>query len=66
MTHTIEDLDLLMPAEVAQIFGVDPQTVFRWAKAGKLPSIRTPGGHRRYPRAGVEAALRAAAQEVSA
>jgi excisionase family DNA binding protein len=27
---------------------VDPKTVTRWARGGKLSSIRTPGGHRRY------------------
>lgn len=39
---------LLTPAEVAEMFGVDPKTVTRWAKAGKLGSVRTLGGHRRY------------------
>jgi excisionase family DNA binding protein len=39
---------LLTPAEVAAMFRVDPKTVTRWAKAGKLTSIRTLGGHRRY------------------
>ena len=39
---------LLTPAEVAKIFRVDPKTVTRWAKAGKLNAIRTLGGHRRY------------------
>jgi excisionase family DNA binding protein len=39
---------LLTPAEVATLFRVDPKTVTRWAKAGKLSSIRTLGGHRRY------------------
>lgn len=39
---------LLTPAEVAALFRVDPKTVTRWAKAGKLNSIRTLGGHRRY------------------
>jgi excisionase family DNA binding protein len=39
---------LLTPAEVAFLFRVDPKTVTRWAKAGKLASIRTLGGHRRY------------------
>ena len=39
---------LLTPAEVAGLFRVDPKTVTRWAKAGKLGSIRTLGGHRRY------------------
>ena len=39
---------LLTPAEVAALFRVDPKTVTRWAKAGKLNAIRTLGGHRRY------------------
>ncbi|MEO9137799.1 MAG: BldC family transcriptional regulator [Jatrophihabitans sp.] len=39
---------LLTPSEVATLFRVDPKTVTRWAKAGKLTSIRTLGGHRRY------------------
>jgi excisionase family DNA binding protein len=42
------DQKLLTPAEVAAMFRVDPKTVTRWAKAGKLSSIRTLGGHRRY------------------
>ncbi len=45
-THDAEAL--LTPAEVAAMFRVDPKTVTRWAKAGKLSSIRTLGGHRRY------------------
>lgn len=43
-----EAATLLTPAEVATMFRVDPKTVTRWAKAGKLTSIRTLGGHRRY------------------
>ena len=39
---------LLTPAEVAALLRVDPKTVTRWARGGKLSSIRTPGGHRRY------------------
>ncbi|CUR55362.1 DNA binding domain protein, excisionase family [metagenome] len=39
---------LLTPAEVAALFRVDPKTVTRWAKAGKISSIRTLGGHRRF------------------
>lgn len=39
---------LLTPSEVAAMFRVDPKTVTRWATAGKLASIRTLGGHRRY------------------
>jgi excisionase family DNA binding protein len=48
---------LLTPAEVAAAFRVDPKTVTRWAKAGKLSSIRTLGGHRRYLEAEVLAKL---------
>ncbi len=47
-THGAETEALLTPAEVAALFRVDPKTVTRWAKAGKLSSIRTLGGHRRY------------------
>ncbi|MFJ2029462.1 BldC family transcriptional regulator [Streptosporangium sp. NPDC087985] len=43
-----QDERLLTPSEVATMFRVDPKTVTRWAKAGKLTSIRTLGGHRRY------------------
>ncbi len=39
---------LLTPSEVATLFRVDPKTVTRWAKAGKLSAVRTLGGHRRY------------------
>ena len=48
---------LLTPAEVAALWKVDPKTVTRWAKAGKLASIRTLGGHRRYREAEVRALL---------
>jgi excisionase family DNA binding protein len=49
MAKVQEDIDkLLTPTEVASMFGVDPKTVNDWAKAGKLSSFRTPGGHRRY------------------
>ena len=48
---------LLTPAEVAALFRVDPKTVTRWAKAGKLSSIRTLGGHRRYRESEVKALL---------
>ena len=46
--RTTDGENLLTPAEVAARFRVDPKTVTRWAKAGKLSSIRTLGGHRRY------------------
>ena len=46
--QSIEANALLTPSEVAAILYVDPKTVTRWAIAGKLNSIRTPGGHRRF------------------
>jgi excisionase family DNA binding protein len=42
---------------VATLFRVDPKTVTRWAKAGKLTSIRTLGGHRRYRESEVRSLL---------
>jgi excisionase family DNA binding protein len=56
MTDTNEEIPptirfeemLLTPRQVANRFAVDPKTVTRWARTGKLPFIRTPGGHRRY------------------
>src|SRR5471030_2000742 len=56
---------LLTPAEVAQLFRVDPKTVSRWAKAGKLTSIRTLGGHRRYREAEVRQLLAGVPQQRS-
>jgi|GEM_PF-266768 excisionase family DNA binding protein len=41
----------LRAAEVADILHVSPKTVSRWAKEGKLPFLKTLGGHRRYPEA---------------
>lgn len=39
---------LLTPAEVAALFRVNPKTVTRWARSGKITAIRTLGGHRRF------------------
>lgn len=49
--------ELLTPSEVAKLFRVDPKTVTRWAKSGKLSAIRTLGGHRRYRASEVRALL---------
>ena len=46
---------LLTPGEVAALFRVDPKTVTRWAASGRISSIRTPGGHRRFREAEVVA-----------
>jgi excisionase family DNA binding protein len=54
----VEDAErLLTPGEVASLFRVDPKTVTRWAAAGRISSIRTPGGHRRFRESEVHALL---------
>jgi excisionase family DNA binding protein len=55
---------LLTPAEVAALFRVDPKTVTRWAKAGKLTAIRTLGGHRRYRQSEVQSLLKSVSGNV--
>ena len=42
------DDDLLTSAEVATLFGVDRRTVVLWAKRGRIPALRTPGGQHRF------------------
>ena len=60
MVRTDNAETLLTPAEVAALFRVDPKTVTRWAKAGKLSSIRTLDGHRRYLESEVKGILEGA------
>ena len=43
-----EQEQLLTPSEVAAMFRVNPKTVTRWARSGKISAIRTLGGHRRF------------------
>ena len=57
----VETTSYLRTAEVADLLHVSPKTVSRWAKEGKLPFLKTLGGHRRYPEARIRelaAALR--------
>lgn len=35
-------------SEASDMLGVHPTTVRRWADAGSIPCLRTPGGHRRF------------------
>jgi excisionase family DNA binding protein len=48
---------LFTPGEVADLFRVDPKTVTRWAATGRLVSVRTPGGHRRFRETDIKALL---------
>ena len=62
-----QNKQILTRSDVARIFSVTPNTVSRWGREGKLPSVRTLGGQRRYlrdkvlplaARAGIPSALR--------
>jgi excisionase family DNA binding protein len=47
--------EYIAPAEAARLLKVSPRTITRWAREGRLPSITTLGGHRRFPRSIIEA-----------
>jgi excisionase family DNA binding protein len=51
---------LLRTREVAVLFQVSERAVTDWARRGRLPSVRTPGGHRRYPATAVRELLEGA------
>lgn len=57
MSAADEPDPLLTPAEVAAIFRVDPRTVTRWARAGRISRVLTPGGHGRFRESEVRALL---------
>jgi len=65
--HTRQQVSerLLTPGEVATLFRVDPKTVTRWATAGRIGSIRTPGGHRRFRESEVKTLLAELTTEAS-
>jgi excisionase family DNA binding protein len=48
---------LLRTGEAARRLRVTPRTVARWSRQGRLASVRTLGGHRRYPQAEVDRLL---------
>lgn len=50
-----DDAEPLTPAEVRRMLRISPSTLRRWANEGGIEVIRLPSGHRRYPRAGVQA-----------
>ena len=51
---------LLRTREVALLFQVSERAVTDWARRGRLQSVRTPGGHRRYPATAVRGLLEVA------
>jgi excisionase family DNA binding protein len=57
---------LLRTSDVALLFQVSERTVSEWARRGRVPSVRTPGGHRRYPADQIRQLLLAGRQDLSA
>jgi excisionase family DNA binding protein len=43
----------LKPSDVAELVGVSPETVRRWASEGHLAHYKSPSGHRRFRRSDV-------------
>jgi excisionase family DNA binding protein len=56
----------LRTSQVAELLHVSPKTVSRWAQEGKLPYLRTLGGHRRFPDQEIRALLETLSQPASA
>jgi excisionase family DNA binding protein len=54
---------LLRTREVAVLFQVSERAVTDWARKGRIPSVRTPGGHRRYPADEIRALLEQASTD---
>ncbi|MFI7449508.1 helix-turn-helix domain-containing protein [Nonomuraea sp. NPDC049714] len=50
---------LLTRWEVAEVFNVAPRTVTAWARSGRFPSTRTPGGQYRFRESDVTAQMSA-------
>jgi excisionase family DNA binding protein len=63
MSETAQDAaqtggDYVTPGEAARYLHVSPKTINRWANDGRIPCIVTLGGHRRFRREDVDAAVR--------
>jgi excisionase family DNA binding protein len=64
-SRTVADHDeLLTPAEVAAMFRVNAKTVTRWSRSGKLRSMKTIGGHRRFYRSDIERAIARSQEQI--
>lgn len=60
--HDDDEGRFLRTREVALLFQVSERAVTDWARKGRIRSVRTPGGHRRYPANEVRTLLQASGQ----
>jgi hypothetical protein len=49
--------DKLSLGPASRLIGVDPDTLRRWSDDGRVPTLLTPGGHRRFDRRDLERVL---------
>jgi excisionase family DNA binding protein len=63
---TLAAVELLRTDEVCRRYGFKDRTVLFWAETGQIPSIKTPGGHRRYPARELDAVIRARREALGA
>ncbi|HET6944927.1 MAG TPA: response regulator [Gaiellaceae bacterium] len=56
MAHR-DDSEWLTLGQAARFLGVAQSTIRKWSDNGRVPAFYTPGGHRRYRRADLEAFL---------
>lgn len=49
-----EAVEFYTAREVAVLFGVSFKSVTRWAGENRIPHIKTPGGHYRYPKSQID------------
>jgi excisionase family DNA binding protein len=55
--HAESPDELLAPAAAGAVIGVSRDTIKRYERDGRITSVRTPNGHRRYRRSDIEALL---------
>ena len=64
-TRPLPDAEsFLHSSHVADLLHVSPKTIARWATDGRLPCLRTLGGHRRYPEPAIRQLAASLAQGV--
>lgn len=65
-THKAPTGAWLSAAQAASMLGVSTATLRRWTVAGEVDAFTTPGGHRRYARATIDALLASGTRHLSA